>query len=380
MGSDAQAADPNGEAPAAAGKHHYIRSEKEKFRNDPEYHLEYRKGLETQIAIGFPMFLRGSDANIKAKAVMSASILERIGDGNEELKERFIPKWSPGCRRLTPGEGYLEALKEDHVKIVHDELVRFTEQGIVTADGTEHKFDIVACATGFDIAYVPHFKITGVDGVVMQEAWKEASHHSNKSMCLSNNDQTPNIYLSITSPGFPNYFVINGPTGNWGQGCALPSHEVQIEYALQCCQRIQEDRIRALEVRQAPTTQINQHLDAWHRELSVWAEDCRSWYKDNKPHGRVYIWPGSMLHHLKTLKTPRFEHYDVRYLDENMFTFLGNGRIDLEFEQERGGEVDLAPYIRNEDVQWSLDMPKRKATVDEEEDRSAKKPRIAARL
>lgn len=35
--------------------------------------------------------------------------------------------------------------------------------------------------------------------------------------------QEPNIYLSITGPGFPNYWVINGPRGNWGQGCILPS-------------------------------------------------------------------------------------------------------------------------------------------------------------
>ena len=78
---------------------------------------------------------------------------------------------------------------------------------------------------------MPHFKIMGVDGVVMSEDWAE----------------TPNIYLSITAPKFPNYFTINGRTGNWGQGCALPSHEVQIEYALQCCRKVQEDGIMALE-------------------------------------------------------------------------------------------------------------------------------------
>lgn len=131
---------------------------------------------------------------------------------------------------------------------------------------------------------------------------------------------------------------------------------------------MQEDRILALEIRQAPTTQVNQHLDIWHKDLSIWAEDCRSWYKDNKPNGRVYIWPGSMLHHLKTLKTPRFEHYDIRYMDDNMFTFLGNGRIDLEFAKERGESVDLAPYIRNEDVVWSLDIPKTKRNEENVED------------
>lgn len=123
---------------------------------------------------------------------------------------------------------------------------------------------------------------------------------------------------------------------------------------------MQAEHIVSMQPLQAPTTQINAHLDAWHKKYSVWAEECRSWYKDNKPHGRVYVWPGSMLHHLKTLRTPRFEHYQLRYEDEgNMWAFLGNGRTDLELLREQGVEgVDLAPYIRNEDSDWTLEAPK----------------------
>src|SRR3954454_7466641 len=98
-------------------------------------------------------------------------------------------------------------------------------------------------------------------------------------------------------------------------------HEVQIEYVLQCCKKMQEECIKSMVVKQLPTTQINEHLDAWHSKKSVWAENCRSWYKDNKENGRVYIWPGSLLHHLKALKTPRFEHCDIKYLDNNMWAF-----------------------------------------------------------
>ncbi|EXJ74764.1 uncharacterized protein A1O5_01459 [Cladophialophora psammophila CBS 110553] len=346
VAADEQKIDENSQTPAAVGKHYYIEAEKEKFRTDPEFHLQYRKRLESALTEMFPMFLRGTKLNVQARESMRASMLAKIGPGHDDLKQRFIPQWSPGCRRLTPGEGYLETLILDHVRVIHDEIARFTETGLVTAAGEELDFDIIACATGFDIAYTPHFKITGVDGTVMQDEWKE----------------TPNIYLSITAPKFPNYFVVNGPTGNWGQGCALPSHEVQLEYALQCCRKMQEEGIRAMEPRQGPTTQINQHLDAWHKKYSVWAEECRSWYKDNKPDGRVYIWPGSLLHHLKTLRVPRYEHYDLRYEADNVWAFLGNGRTDLEWEHENNAndgarKVDLAPYIRNEDVPWSLDLP-----------------------
>lgn len=96
-----QAVELNGETPAAAGKHHYSTAEKERFKKNPAYHLEYRKMLESQVAAGFPMFLRGSNENIAAKRLMAADILRRIGPGHEDLKKRFIPSWSPGCRRLT---------------------------------------------------------------------------------------------------------------------------------------------------------------------------------------------------------------------------------------------------------------------------------------
>jgi hypothetical protein len=75
------------------------------------------------------------------------------------------------------------------------------------------------------------------------------------------------------------------------------------------------------------------------------------------------------------LKTPRYEHYDVKYMDDNMFTFLGNGRIDLEIVKKDGGEVDLAPYIRNEDTEWTLDMPK-KTSMDVKDEGTRKRTRM----
>ncbi|EXJ70263.1 uncharacterized protein A1O5_06331 [Cladophialophora psammophila CBS 110553] len=340
--SDVQKADPSGETPAAAGKHHYIAAEKERFRTDREFFLQYRKNLESRLTVSFPVFIRGTEQNIKTKEAFRESMLRKIGPGHDDLKAKLIPNWSPGCRRLTPGEGYLETLTQDHVSVIYDEIVQITPKGIFTASGSDLEFDIIACATGFYTSYRPHFKIVGMNGAVMQEDWSEE----------------PNIYLSITGPKYPNYFVINGPTGNWGQGCALPSHEVQLEYAFQCVKKMQEEGIKAMEVRQEPTTQLNVHIDAWHQKYSVWAEDCRSWYKDNNPNGRVYIWPGSLLHHLKALRTPRYEHYDLRYLNNNVWAFLGNGRTDLELAHEKGQKVDLAPYIRDEDVPWTLDLDK----------------------
>ncbi|OAL38935.1 hypothetical protein AYO20_01686 [Fonsecaea nubica] len=329
-------ADPDAADPGTAGKHLYTEKEKQKFRDDPDYHLKYREDVERSVAGMFRMFLRGTEQNLAAKKFLQDDMARKLGD-REDLKQKFIPAWSPGCRRLTPGEGYLEALVRDNVTCVFEDIVKVTPEGVVTSDGREHKVDLLVCATGFFVQYQPHFRITGLSGQVMQD------------------QKQPNVYASIAAPGFPNYFVVNGPRGNWGQGCALPSHEVQAEYILQCCRKLQEDGIRWMAPKQDLTTQLNLYMDAWHRKYSVWAEDCKSWYKDNKPDGRVYIWPGSLYHHLKFLKRPRYEHYDLQYKDPgNVFAFLGNG---LTITETKYGPKDMpVPYIRNsEDVEWDIE-------------------------
>ncbi len=191
---------------------------------------------------------------------MQDDMKQKLGD-NEHLKKWMIPEWSPGCRRLTPGDGYLESFSKPNVKPVHDAIVKITPKGIMTSDGTEHEVDIIACATGFHVAYLPHFKIQGTGGRMMRDGTQR------------------NVYASVAVPGFPNYFIINGPRGNWGQGCILPTHEVQVEYIMQCLKRIQEDSIASMNVKQRLTDQMNDYMDAWHKKTSVWAEDCKSWYK-----------------------------------------------------------------------------------------------------
>ena len=244
-------ADPEALDPVAEGMHRYTEKEKRRFREDPDYFLRYRTSIEREIANrGWDMYNRGTELNISVKKATQNSMRSRLGN-RDDLKQRIIPDWSPGCRRLTPGEGYLEALTEPNVHCEFDAIEKITSRGLVTKAGTQHDVDIIACATGFYVQYQPHFKIVGKNGEVMQ------------------NIAEPNVYASVAAPGFPNYFVINGPRGNWGQGCALPSHEVQMEYVLQCCRKMQEDRIKCMEPKQSVTRQMNEYMDAWHAKVCI---------------------------------------------------------------------------------------------------------------
>jgi len=81
------------------GKYYFSEQEKQRFRDDPEYFLAYRKKLEATINKMFDMYIDGSETSLKAKETMKAEMLRRIGLGHEELKDKLIPSWPPGCKQ-----------------------------------------------------------------------------------------------------------------------------------------------------------------------------------------------------------------------------------------------------------------------------------------
>ena len=64
-----------------------------------------------------------------------------------KLCEKLIPTWELGCRRITPGEGYLESFTRPNVKLTQSPIVKITENGILTEDGEFHELDVIICAT-----------------------------------------------------------------------------------------------------------------------------------------------------------------------------------------------------------------------------------------
>jgi len=104
--------------------------------------------------------------------------------------------------RLTPGDGYLEALIQPNVEPVYADITSINKSGLTTEDGQHYEVDVIICATGFDMAWTPHFSLKGSDGIDIRDAWKDV----------------PNCYLGLGAPGFPNYFVMNGPRGNLCNG------------------------------------------------------------------------------------------------------------------------------------------------------------------
>ncbi|KAJ4176238.1 hypothetical protein NW767_015511 [Fusarium falciforme] len=146
---------------------------------------------------------------------------------DEELCAKLIPDWKVGCRRLTPGEGYLEALQASNVAIEFGGIEKVTETGIKFANGIE-QFDIIVCATGFDVSFLPSWELVGKDGIRLADQWRES----------------PAAYFGICAPNMPNYFIFNGPNCPVGHGSLLAVMEWTAEYMLQWCKKIATDGIK----------------------------------------------------------------------------------------------------------------------------------------
>lgn len=111
--------------------------------------------------------------------------------GDEKLIASLVPDFPVGCRRSTPGNGYLEALKADNVRVVLEGIVRVTSNGILTSTGEHIDCDVIVCATGFDLSFRPRFPILGRDSISLQDKWTS---------------NTPQAYMSLAVEDFPNYF------------------------------------------------------------------------------------------------------------------------------------------------------------------------------
>jgi cation diffusion facilitator CzcD-associated flavoprotein CzcO len=105
----------------------------------------------------FPLMIGDSPEQAFIADAFKQMMAARL-NSDEELIGKIVPDYPVGCRRLTPGNGYLEALQQDNAGWDFDLIIRITEHGIETSKGIE-EFDIIVCASGFDVSFKPLWNV-----------------------------------------------------------------------------------------------------------------------------------------------------------------------------------------------------------------------------
>ncbi|KZO89789.1 FAD/NAD(P)-binding domain-containing protein [Calocera viscosa TUFC12733] len=310
--------------PDGTPDYRYSEAERKRFREDPQYFAKHRMELEAGSTRLFQLLVKGTAYQELIRETLTRN-MSAILDARPGLAEKMIPKFAVGCRRITPGTGFLEALVKDNVEPIFGNIDRFTEKGIVSEDGTEVDYDVIICATGFDVSFGARFPFVGRDGRQMDHAYAE----------------DPKSYLSLAIGGFPNHFIFNGPSSPIGNGSVVPAIETEGEYMIQCIRKIQTEDIKTMCIKDEAVEEFVCHVDTYMPRM-VWTDNCRSWYKNGKVNGRVTaLWPGSAYNFIKVITTPRYEDYNYTYTNPlSRFSFLGTGKSKEEVESD-----DISGYL-----------------------------------
>lgn len=304
----------------------YTEAQKKELRENPEAMLALRRLIEDNFNKFFYALLRGTPQQKAVTEMFEADMRNRLGN-DPELCKKLIPKWHVGCRRLTPGDGYLEALQAPNAKMEFTPIEKITETGIVTTDGNLEELDIIICATGFDVTFSPHWDVVGRNGIHLADQWRD----------------DPQAYFGVCAPNMPNYFVFKGPNCPVGHGSLLAVMEWYAEFILRWCNKIASDDLHAVVVSEQATAEYNAYTQEFMGR-TVWTSGCQSWYKANKgPDAKVTaMYAGSILHFKDILASFRTDDFEiVSRCPQNRFRFMGNGITQLE---EAGG--DLSFYVK----------------------------------
>ena len=188
---------------------------------------------------------------------------EEIAD--PDLRAKLTPDFTPMCKRLIFASDYFPALQKDNCQLITEGIERIDGDSLITKDGARHELDVLVLATGFDpSAFILPTRVTGKDGKDLGEFWGRA----------------PRAHRGVTLPGFPNFWMIEGPTSPVGNLSLIMISEHQIDYIISMLDNMRKSSLQALAPKRKAYEDYNADL-AKAAKNTVWVTGgCDSWYID----------------------------------------------------------------------------------------------------
>ncbi|KAF5379007.1 hypothetical protein D9757_009109 [Collybiopsis confluens] len=193
-------------------------------------------------------------------------VRERIID--PEVAEILAPTTKPhpfGLKRPSLEQNYFEVFNQPNVKLIDinkNSISEFTSDGIKTSDGTEHKFDVIVVATGFDMitGSVNAIDIRGQDDILLKDKWVNGVR----------------THLGLGSAGYPNLFWVFGPQHVLGLSNAPSSIEPASNWVVDCIKYCRENGVQSI-------TATNEAQEAWNEQVQTYGNmalfhKADSWY------------------------------------------------------------------------------------------------------
>lgn len=263
----------------------FTAAQRARYGNTWQYRYKLLKELlryeRTRVFSG-PDIERSSASRFRR--AVAADHLARSMAGRPDLVQKLTPDHAYGAKRTVASDDYYPALRQKHVSLA-PAVARLDAGGVFDERGERHDLDVVVLATGFRAAdYLSQLKVTGRNGVDLHEEWKGE----------------PAAFLGSCVPGFPNFFMINGP--NSVSGAQVFMLECQARFAAGCIAEMARKGGSTVEVRRPAFDGFNRRLQA-RLETSVY-KTARNYYAS--PTGRIVTqWPFSITRFWWTSRTAR---------------------------------------------------------------------------
>lgn len=196
-------------------------------------------------------YLYDAKANRVVYDFWAKNVRNRIGDAR--LRDLLAPIEPPhpfGVKRPCLEQNYYEQFNRPNVDIVDikaNPIEEFTAEGIKTADGKVHEFDVICVATGFDITTggMTNMGLRSIHDTTLNDEWKAAA----------------TTYLGTTVSGYPNMFHLYGPHGPCLLSNGPSSIEVQARWIMDCIKQIEREGLKYID----PTPEASQE---WKKRIN----------------------------------------------------------------------------------------------------------------
>jgi cation diffusion facilitator CzcD-associated flavoprotein CzcO len=270
----------------------YGEAERAEFRRRPEL-LDQ---LHADLAELFHGFSNGLvDANSPQMQAIEAACRANLEQNVRDpaLREKLRPSYKAACKRLVMSPDFYQAIQEPNAEVVTEAIEGVEANGVRTRDGRLHELDVLVLATGFRVdRFLRPIQVIGREGLRLDAVWAER----------------PSAHLSISIPGFPNLFMLNGPNGPVGNFSLIEVAELQLGYVLQLVELLRSQRCREI----SPNPEATRRFEAERTEAArhtIWGSGCRSWYLDDR--GVPMSWPWTFDRFRAEMAAPKLEAYEL---------------------------------------------------------------------
>ncbi len=266
--------------------------EKELYRSDATARQAEYKRLTHRMNSNFAAAIVGE--NPDGYAELEQDCIDNLNTVRDpELRAKLTPDYKVGCKRLIMSNEFYEAIQKPNAALETGKIARFVPDGIELEDGTVQALDVIVLATGFNThQFFRPMKVMGPGGRTIEEAWRQRNEG----------------YMTVAVPGFPNWFMIGGPTSPIGNFSWLLTAETQFAYVLKLIERLQQPGVSEIVPTAAATAAFNQAVRD-RIPQTIWATGCSSWYIDAS--GNIASWPWTFDKFEQDLKEPDWHAFET---------------------------------------------------------------------